>query len=92
MSQWVRDLALSLLWLALLLWCRLDPWPRNFCMLRVWQKKKKKILCLYSLLALVVDSIFGKVLLLSLYLFLLLSNLLFFYALSQLKNVEIKCF
>ena len=24
--QWVKDLVLSLQWLGLLLWCRLDPW------------------------------------------------------------------
>ena len=41
----VKDLALSLLWLRLLLWHRFDPWPRNFRMLWVPthnQKKKKK--------------------------------------------------
>ena len=31
----LKILALSLLWLRLLLWCRFDPWPRNFCMLQV---------------------------------------------------------
>ena len=31
----VKDLALSLLWL------RLDPWPRNFCMPQVQPKNKK---------------------------------------------------
>ena len=30
--QGVRDLALSLLWLWLQLWHRLNPWPGNFCM------------------------------------------------------------
>ena len=30
--QWVKDLAL------LLLWCRFDHWPRNFCMLWAWPK------------------------------------------------------
>ena len=29
MVQWVKDLALSLLWLRLLLWHRFDPWPGN---------------------------------------------------------------
>ena len=42
MAQWVRDLALSLLWLGLLLWHGFDPWPGNFHMLCMWQKKKKK--------------------------------------------------
>ena len=36
MVQQVRDLVLSLLC------CRFDPWPRNFHMLWVQQKKKKK--------------------------------------------------
>ena len=39
-AQWVRDLV-SLLWLGLLLWRRLDPWPWNFCMLQVRPKKLK---------------------------------------------------
>ena len=30
MVQWVKELVLSLQWLILLLWHRLDPWPRNF--------------------------------------------------------------
>ena len=34
-SQWVKDPALSLQWLGLLLWCGFDPWPRNFHMLWV---------------------------------------------------------
>ena len=38
-AQWVKDLALSLLWLGLLLWCRFDPWPGNFCRPWVWPKK-----------------------------------------------------
>ena len=29
-AQGVRDPALPLLWLGLLLWLRFDPWPRNF--------------------------------------------------------------
>ena len=42
MTQGVKDLAL-LQWPGLLLWCGLDPWPRNFPMLQVqWKKKKKK--------------------------------------------------
>ena len=32
-AQWVKDLALSLLWLGPLLWCGFDPWPRKFYML-----------------------------------------------------------
>ena len=32
MAPQIKDLALSLLWLWLLLWCGFDPWPRNFCM------------------------------------------------------------
>ena len=35
-AQWVKELALSLLWLGF------DPWLRNFCVLQAWQKKKKK--------------------------------------------------
>ena len=31
MAQRVKNLALSLLWLELLWWCRFDPWPGNFC-------------------------------------------------------------
>ena len=41
MTQWVKDLALSLLWLVSLLWLRFDPCLRNFCMPQVWQKKKQ---------------------------------------------------
>lgn len=33
---WVRDLALSLPWPGF------NPWPGNFCVMRVWPKKKKK--------------------------------------------------
>ena len=36
MSQGVRDLGLSRLWL------RFNPWPRNFCMQEGLLKKKKK--------------------------------------------------
>ena len=39
MSQWVKDLVLSLLWLRLLLWCRFNPWPRNFHVLQAWPNK-----------------------------------------------------
>ena len=37
MAQQVKDPVL-----ALLLWCRFDPWPRNFHMPGVAIKKKKK--------------------------------------------------
>ena len=39
MAQWVKDLALSLQQLRLLLWHRFDPWPRNFDVPQVWPKK-----------------------------------------------------
>lgn len=39
--QWVKDLALSLLWLLILLWCGFNTWLRNFCMVQVQPKKKK---------------------------------------------------
>ena len=42
MTQQVRDLALSRLWLGSLLWHKFDPWPRNFHMPRLQPKKKKK--------------------------------------------------
>ena len=42
------DLTLSLLWLKLLLWWGFDPWLRNFCMLWVQPKKKKKEFCSLS--------------------------------------------
>lgn len=35
MAQQVKNLALSLLWLGLLLWCGFHPWPRNVHVLRV---------------------------------------------------------
>uniref|UniRef100_A0A8D1VGH1 glutathione transferase n=1 Tax=Sus scrofa TaxID=9823 RepID=A0A8D1VGH1_PIG len=38
-AQRVKDLALSLQWLGLLLWRGFDPWPGNFHMLRRQQKK-----------------------------------------------------
>ena len=40
MTQWVKDLALSLLWLSSLLWCRFSPQPRNFH--RPWAQPKRK--------------------------------------------------
>ena len=39
--QWVKDPALSLLWLGLLLWCGLQLWPGNFHM--SWVPPKKKV-------------------------------------------------
>ena len=38
--QWVKDLALSLQWLWVLLWLGFDPWPREFHM--PWTQPKKK--------------------------------------------------
>ena len=32
-AQKGKGLALPLSWLRSLLWCRFDPWPRNFCLL-----------------------------------------------------------
>ena len=44
MVQWVKDLVLSLQRLGLLLWCRFDPWLRNFHMSQKnFFKLKKKI-------------------------------------------------
>ena len=39
---WVKDPALLQLWHRSQLWFRFDPWPRNFHMPQLWQKKKKK--------------------------------------------------
>ena len=36
MAQWVKELALSLLWRGF------DPWSKNFCMLLAQPRKKKK--------------------------------------------------
>ena len=41
MAQWVKDLVLPQLWPRLQLQHRVDPWPRNFTMPQVRQKKKK---------------------------------------------------
>ena len=38
----VKDLALSVLCLRLLLWCGFVPWPKNFCMSWIHQKERKK--------------------------------------------------
>ena len=40
MAQWVKDPALSLLWLWFQLWHRFDSWPREFCILWVQQNKQ----------------------------------------------------
>ena len=40
---WVRDLALSLQQLSLLLGHRFDPWPGNFCMSQAWPKRDTMI-------------------------------------------------
>jgi len=45
MVQQVKDPALSLQELVLLLWCGFHSWPRNFCMMWVQPKKKKKSSC-----------------------------------------------
>ena len=42
MAQQVKDPALSLQQLRLLLWRGFDPWPRNFCTLQDRPKKKNK--------------------------------------------------
>jgi len=41
-AQQLKDLALSLLWLWLLLWCVFNPWPRIFRMLWVQPRKERK--------------------------------------------------
>ena len=40
MTQWVKDLALSLLWLWLQLLLGFSPWPGNFCMPQAWGETK----------------------------------------------------
>ena len=42
MAQWVKDLALPLLWLWLQLWCGFDPWPMNVHVPQYSKKKKRK--------------------------------------------------
>jgi len=41
-AQGLRDLVLSLQRLRSLLWHRIDPWPRNLCMLLAQPKKRRK--------------------------------------------------
>ena len=42
MVQCVKNLALSLQWLGLLLWCGFDPWPKNFHMPQAQPKKRER--------------------------------------------------
>ena len=44
MAQLVKDLALSLQWLGLMLWCGFDLWPRNVHVLQAQPKKKKELI------------------------------------------------
>ena len=41
-AQQVKDPVLSLLWLVLLLWCGLIPWPGDFHMSQTWSKKRER--------------------------------------------------
>ena len=43
-AQWIKDLALSLQWLRLLLWHRFNLWARNCHMTQAWPREKKKML------------------------------------------------
>ena len=43
----VKEMALSLLWQVSLLRPGFDPWPKNFHMLQLLQKKKKRFLSKY---------------------------------------------
>ena len=42
MVQCVKNLALSLQWLGLLLWCGFDPWPKNFHMPQAQPEKESE--------------------------------------------------
>ena len=44
MAQRVKDLALSLPWLWLQLWCGVSLWPGNVHLLQVWPKKRGGVL------------------------------------------------
>ena len=46
-AQWVKDLALSLLWLWLLLWHKFSPWPGNFHM--SWAGLKKSFFIMWGM-------------------------------------------
>ena len=41
-EKWVKDPALSLQCLRLLLWHRFEPWSGDFYMPKAWPKRKKK--------------------------------------------------
>ena len=43
-AQQVKEPALSLLWLGLLLRCGFDPWPRNFHMQQAQAKTNEKLI------------------------------------------------
>ena len=49
MAQHVKDPALSLQQLRLLLWCQFDPRPGNFHMPQAWPKRKKKKITDYQI-------------------------------------------
>ena len=51
MAQCCKDLALSLLWLGSLPWCRFDPWPRSFHMLWMRPEATKRTTCLNHICA-----------------------------------------
>ena len=42
LEQWVKDPELPQLWHTSELWLGFDPWPRNFQIPQMWQKKKKR--------------------------------------------------
>ena len=50
MAQWIKDMALQLLWLGSFLWCGFDPWLRNFHMLKVQQKQERKKVIMTTLI------------------------------------------
>ena len=43
-AQWVKDLALSLLWFGSLLWLQLNPWSGKICMTWHGENKDRKTL------------------------------------------------
>ena len=45
-AQWVKDLALPLLWLRLLLWHGFDPWPGTPECCGHWGKKSIRRICI----------------------------------------------
>ena len=56
-EQWAKDLALPLQQHESLLWCRVDPWPKNLHMPRAWPKKKKKMALLVELVCIVINNL-----------------------------------